>query len=77
MEEKGREGKMTDLKQGEVVRCCDRYIERFWSTPLKDVLIGLAGIGGVTLVTWGALDWKTADLYPRLPLHDPAGETFP
>ncbi len=44
---------MTDLKTGEVVRCHGRYIERFWNTPLKDALIGLAGIGGVTLVTWG------------------------
>lgn len=41
------------LRHDEVVRCCDRYIEHFWNTPLKDALIGLAGIGGVTLVTWG------------------------
>lgn len=44
---------MTDLKHVEVVPCFDRYIERFWSTTLKDSLIGLAGIVAVTLVTWG------------------------
>lgn len=45
--------KTEEFRHGEIVRCHDRCIGRFWNSPLKDSLIGLAGIGGVTLVTWG------------------------
>ena len=36
-----------------MVRCFDRYIERFWSTSPRDTLIGLAAVGVVSLITWG------------------------
>jgi len=45
--------KPTEPSDGKVVRCFDHYIERFRDNPLRDSLIGLAVIGGVTVVTWG------------------------